>query len=158
MTLKPQFLRDIIKFSLYPLNLWAENTEKLLTIICAHESILGSKLKQTNGPALGLYGMEPATLRDQFNTFLYRSDKKDLFRRVSEFTGVGVPDEGHCQYNPIYSTVIARVKLLRDPHPIPDKDDIVGLCEYAKRVWNGPGKATAEKYENDYRRLILKEK
>ena len=44
--------------------------EELLMLTAAHESHLGTYLKQKGGPALGIYQMEPATYRDLHENFL----------------------------------------------------------------------------------------
>ena len=122
-------------------------------MIAAHESLLGKHLRQIGGPARGLYGMEPATEADIWQTYL--KFRPDLSAKISKISGVAGPDILHLQYNHIYSTLMARLKLWRSPGHLPDAHDIDGMANYCKQFYNGPGKATAEKYTIDYLRLVL---
>ena len=55
----------IIRPTLQKINLWSEAAENLLLGTAAQESLLGTYLKQNgNGPALGIYQMEPNTHKD----------------------------------------------------------------------------------------------
>ena len=145
-SLYPDTFKDIVRFSLRPIGKWSVEAENILFMIAAHESLLGKELKQINGPALGLYGMEPDTLFDLYKTYLVR--KPGYVKDIVRMTGVTEPSLEHLQFNPVYSTVIARIKLLRDSAPLPT--DVPTMAVYAKRVWNGTGKATPEKYISAY--------
>ncbi len=149
----PESLRNVIKCSLRPLNKWSPAAEELLMMISAHESGLGENLRQIGGPARGLYQMEPDTESDMWATYL--SYRKGLVEQLVSATGVSGPDPNHLQYNPIYSTIIARLKLGRVPESLPAAHDVDGMAKYAKKYWNSPkGKATPEKYAADYLRLV----
>ena len=71
----PGQLRRIFNISLEPLGYWSLETQELLMMTAAHESLLGRYLQQKAVPALGLYGMEPATFSDIFINYLnYRTE------------------------------------------------------------------------------------
>ena len=146
-------LRDIIRISLEPLGWWSREAEELLLMTAAHESRLGKYNKQINGPALGLYQIEPATLDDNYVSYL--NYRRHLLRQVSEIAGVpswaSLPD---LQYNPIYGTIHARLKYLRSPGKLPS--DHWAMAEYAKEYYNSPlGAATPGDYYNAYHSLVL---
>ncbi len=121
----------------------------------AHESQLGRWLLQLpNGPARGIYQMEPETERDIWINYLrFRSSQA---AQIIDLCGVEGADPEQLQYNPIYNTILARIKYLRRPGALPQAHDIIAMAEYAKLNFNSPGgKATPEEYMLDYRRLVL---
>ncbi len=150
----PDYLRQIIRTALEPINLWSDNAEELLLMTAAHESHLGKYLHQFGGPALGLYGMEPFTLYDIWQNYLkYRPNRS---QQITNLTGTTGPALGQLQYNPIYNTIMARLHYRRAPGMLPDSYDLPAMAEYAKAYYNTPrGKATMEKYMLDYQRLVM---
>ncbi|MGR6871178.1 hypothetical protein ACU6U9_02465 [Pseudomonas sp. HK3] len=119
-----------------------ENAITLLLMIAAHESQGFRYCRQLNGPALGLWQMEPATYNDAI----------EYLKRTGKFTDIPrVLDAEELVVSPTFAAAMARVQLWRDPEPLPDADDLMGLAKYAKRVWNTElGKATVNEYLNDY--------
>ncbi len=150
----PDYLRQIIRVALQPMELWSHAAEEILLMTAAHESHLGRSLEQIRGPARGLYQMEMATLWDIWDNWLkYRSE---IITQIINITGIDGPDLGHLQYNPIYSTIMARLHYRRAPGALPEPYDVDGMAEYAKEYYNTPaGKATMEQYILDYSRLVL---
>lgn len=121
----------------------------------AHESGLGHYTRQIKGPALGLYQMEPATMIGAYKNWI--SYRPDVARKIIETSGVNGRDRGQLQFNPIYSTIMARIKYRRAPGALPPASDTWALAEYAKDHYNTLlGKATPEKYYDAYRRFVLK--
>lgn len=150
---------------------YSEEAVELLMMTAAHESKLGTYIKQVNGPALGIYQMEPATHDDIYrNFFIYKP------KLMSSITGLRsqayITEDELLVTNLMYATAMARVHYYRDSKPIPKKKDFIApvsgfneslwllaLAGYAKRVYNTEaGKATPEKYYNDYRKYVLGEK
>lgn len=150
----PEYLRNLIRISLEPLGWWSQEAEELLLMTAAHESGLGRYTKQIKGPALGLYQMEPNTLTGSYKNYInYRAE---LQIKIHQVSGVRRPDRGQLQFNPVYSTIMARLKYHRAPGALPPASDTWALAEYAKDHYNTHlGKATPEKYHNAYRRLVL---
>jgi len=154
----PEALRQIIRISLllitytkYPL--WTAEAEEMLLMIAAHESGLGRNLSQIGGPALGIYQMEPDTLVDNYKNYLFK--RRIFLKQVQDITGTVNIDEKHLQYNPIYSTIHARIKLYRSPGKLPEANNIVDMAAYCKKYYNSlKGKATPKKYIDAYNRLI----
>ncbi|WP_421276136.1 hypothetical protein [Aeromonas veronii] len=150
--INPQDLRECaIRPVLNRMGLYSRAAENLLVMIAAHESKMGYYLKQTHGPALGIYQMEPDTVDDINNNFL--SKRKELQEAVNDFNSPA-PDVDDLKSNLLYQTAMARVFFLRFKEPIPAADDLVGLAKYAKKYWNTDyGAATVEDYLNAYRDL-----
>lgn len=150
----PNYLRQIIATVLQLMDMYSSTAAELLILTAAHESILGKKLCQEGGPALGLYGMEPATLFDIYDEYLSR--KTELSETLRQVTGISVPSLVGLQFDPIYATAIARIHYWRKEEPLPPVGNLDALAAYAKKHWNThAGKATPKKYLNDYRRLVL---
>ena len=155
MPLHPDRLRDIIRLSIRSINQWSTEAEEILLMIAAHESGLGRYLHQIGGPALGLYGMEPATESDIWASYMdYRPGLAD---KIAALCGLCGPSREQLQYNPLYATVMARLKLRQCPGKLPPAYDINAMADYAKQYYNTPlGRATAEKYSLDYCRLVAR--
>ena len=146
------FLDEVIPYS--------EEAVDLLLMTVAHESVGGTYLKQVKGPALGVYQIEPATHEDVYKNYLdYRSVMKSYIQDLQVVASVG-DEEGRTFFdedlifNLVYATAVARVIYWRAPEPLPEKykgDYWMDLAKYAKKYYNtSAGKATAEKYYEDY--------
>lgn len=163
--LKELVIRPTLQY-LHPQIPHSGEAEDLLLMTAAHESNLGQYLKQVNGPALGIYQMEPETLRDIQENFL--QFRPSLMDTVEDFLApFGDSPEWDLVYNLAYATAAARVHYFRVPEALPKRvDHVLGeeffkedylwaLAAYAKRFWNTPeGAATADDYYEKYLLLI----
>ena len=118
---------------------------ELLVMIAAHESQHGRYVQQVNGPALGLYQMEPIGFQEVQRYIKLRADR---------FTGIqwvlSMPFQ-LLNYDQRLATIAARVFLMAEPEALPDSGDVEALGAYAKKHWNTEaGKATADRYVNAY--------
>jgi len=154
-------LRRLIKEVLgdldYPKNgdLWSEGVEELLMITAAQETRLGEYLYQINGPARGIFQMEPKTDRDIWDNYLRY--KQDLAEEIHKFVSPHDDVLLDLTANLPYQIVMARVHYLRDPHPIPEATEIMALCSYYKRVWNTyAGKATIDQAYKNWKELVYR--
>lgn len=119
------------------------SAEVLLLATAAQESLCGEYVHQVNGPALGIYQMEPPTYADTCT----RNSRR-------------LPDGYHSRdrlvYDLRYATQIARLKYWLDPEPLPYPEDMGGMWSYYKRVWNTPaGAATKEQFVAHWEGLVL---
>ncbi|QDP52405.1 MAG: hypothetical protein Unbinned96contig1001_22 [Prokaryotic dsDNA virus sp.] len=122
---------------------YSESAVNLLLMTMAHESKGGTYLKQINGPALGVYQMEPATEKDIWNYYL--AYKEDLAYLVEEICPN--PKREELVYNLAYATAMARIHYYRVQEALPDSDDTIALANYAKKYYNTHlGKAKASDY------------
>ena len=130
-----------------------ESKESNFLSLCtaAIESNCGEYIKQINGPALGIWQMEPDTHDDIWNNCDAFRDSDFLTRidsLIPVFTFESLIDA------PIYACAMARLKYSMDPHPLPklsgDKDlDCINFFEYYKRVYNTEfGASTYQKWVN----------
>ena len=133
---------------------YSEEAVELLLMTCAHESNGGKYIKQIEGPALGIYQMEPSTHDDIWNNYLeFRMELKRDLTSQSAFYDV---DASEMIGNMYYATAMARIHYWRVPEPIPKLYQGLsesGLAQYCKDHYNTHlGKATPEKYLTDYLR------
>lgn len=106
-----------------------------------------------NGPAMGLYQVEPATHDDVWAHFL---KFHPVLRAKTGGLATAHPDR-HQQLagNLNYATAIARLVYWRDSEPLPDADDIEGLARYYKRVFNtAQGKGSVGSFMLNYREHV----
>jgi hypothetical protein len=122
--------------------LHSDHCVELLAMIAAHESLGGKHRRQIGGgPALGLFQIEPVThnsVWDNSDTIKSRAARFGIKEDVSRLE----TDDG-------YSIFVARHYLAMDRNPLPKTPE--AMAAYCKSYWNRIGKATAEKYLNDYR-------
>lgn len=144
-----------------PVISYSEEAVDLLMMTAAHESKGGTYLKQINGPALGVYQMEPTTHYDIYKNYLRFNPKiKSLLEDFTINAGILLQEGEDMVFNLAYATAMARVHYYRVPEALPKKDvrdwDIEGmylyrLAEYAKKYYNTYlGKAEPEDYYKDF--------
>lgn len=170
-----QFRELIIRRTLEyldPLISYSQEAEDLLFMTAAHESHLGTYLKQVKGPALGVYQMEPATHKDIWGNYLVPRDVATQATIYGAVLNLSHPSRLDDKFdlddygaeelidNLAYATAMARVHYYRVPEAIPKKSDypntglyLIALGEYAKKYYNTElGKARAQDYTDAYLR------
>lgn len=131
MSIHSKQLREaIVRPTLNSLQLYSKSAEELLMLTAAVESHCGEFLLQIEGPALGIYQMEPNTHDDIWKNYL--SFRPDLASRVMQ-QGEGARN---LIGNLYYATAMARVHYLRIPKPLPDAHDTFALANYWKAHYN----------------------
>lgn len=141
---------------------YSEEAVDLLMMTACHESNCGEYLKQINGPALGIYQMEPDTHDDIYGNYIgYRDELQALVINlpntvVDKESAILTDDLIH---NLVYATAMARVHYYRVPSPLPVKSGQTelsyyrALAKYAKQHYNTRlGAAKEEDYYNAYKR------
>lgn len=134
--IKAAQLRDLIIVpTLKDLNQYSESAVELLLFTCAVESDGGKYLKQIEGPALGIYQMEPATYNDIWQNYI-KTRTELLLILLSSFSVYSMPDEDRLIYDLRFATVMARLHYSRIPLKLPEPSDTIGLWEYYKVHYN----------------------
>lgn len=148
---KDQLLQYVIRPTLARLGLGSPSAENLLLGTCAQESRMGNFLHQVNGPAKGIYQMEPATHDDLWENYL--KFNPDICRNVLL---IGKCDTDNLVTNLVYATAMARIQYLRAPEGLPAANDISGLARYWKKYYNTPeGAGTEEEFIHNYNIYVL---
>lgn len=160
MILCTDLRKYVVRPTLKKMGMWSESAEALILGTAAHESRLGTYLHQVNGPALGIYQIEPNTHQDLWKNYLsYRSDKAAMMsgfasRNNSSIQNMSVDDQ-ELICNMAYATAVCRMIYYRRPEPLPDSKDLPGLAAYWKTHYNTEqGRGTVEQFELDYKRLV----
>lgn len=143
--INPTQLRDLITRVLKEIpHGYSEDAVELMMMIAAHESELGFYLKQMEGgPARGLFGNEPKTHDATW-------EHGDSCKANAKLLGIEW-SEMRLEYDFRYQIFIARQRLFMFSETIPGRRSLIKMGEYCKKHWNTEqGKATPEKYINDY--------
>ena len=129
----------------------SKNARMLLLATAAIESDCGHYIKQINGPALGVWQMEPDTFHDIYAN-CDALKKAGLQRRVNDLAikGEGI-DAAWLISSPMYACAVARLKYSMDKAPIPDHKEIFEVYRYYKRIYNTPiGASTFDKFKSSW--------
>lgn len=154
MFIADQLRRYVIVPALASIGLDGDSAEVLLMATCAQESKGGTYLHQINGPALGIYQMEPETYQDLIS---YIQPKQALRQKLLSSCNFDVfpPHQNEIVTNLKYATIIARLYYLRFPEPLPAANDMDGIWKYYKKYWNTEkGKATQNEFYANYKAFI----
>lgn len=154
-----QLLDYIIKPTLEYMggNYNSKNAQMLLLATAAIESKCGYYIKQINGPALGIWQMEPATHVDIWgNCDALRGDEvSELVVNLTLEKSIG----GHSENlipSPMYACAMARLKYSMDKAPLPSHTEIFEIYRYYKRIYNTPlGASTFDKFRASWNKHEL---
>ena len=151
--LRMNIIRPVLEHldSVIPYSIAAEN---LLMGTCAQESRMGSYVVQVNGPACGIFQMEPATEQDIMVNYLsYRSElSREVNLLAPEFQQ---GDMEQLTGNLYYATAMARVHYYRVPMAMPDADNVAQMANYWKLFYNTPeGRGTEAEFIHNYNRYV----
>lgn len=133
-----RFTLGLIRPILQTVDLWSPSAEKLILGTALVESKL-DHFYQLNGPALGVYQMEPETHNDIWNNWL--NHRGNFSARVQRYSKTSHADE--MVWNLAYATLMCRIHYIRVPIKLPSAGDLSGLANYWKDHYNtksGKGK------------------
>lgn len=116
--------------------------------LAAEQLVMGTAAKESgglvwlrqlgNGPALGLWQMEPFTFRDLRDGFLSGDapGKVQLRRAVGSFSASFSPDPTELCWNLRLAAAYCRLKYLSVNEPLPPAGDVAAMARYWKRYYN----------------------
>jgi hypothetical protein len=152
MSIDPKNFRElIVRPTLQEAALWSEEAEELLLLTAAHETLLGTYLRQGwkalndgRGVGLGPYSMEPATYRWLQGLYPQSLGSRKAEDMVWDFK---------------LATLAARLRYRVVPQELPSAQDVEGLAKYWDKWYNGNPKAgTWQEAALNYRTLVEGEK
>lgn len=150
-----QFRESIIKSTLNDLLLYSEDAEELLIFTCANESNGGTYIRQVNGPALGIYQMEPETYNDLWQNYINNHGSLSL-RLFSNFDVNRIPSAERLIYDLRFATAMTRLFYARVKEPLPNAKDLDAIWNYYKTYYNtSAGKAQKTCAVKKYQDFIL---
>jgi len=162
----PIQLRKAITEVLQYLDVYSPEALKLMMLTAAQETHGGKFLFQLgDGPARGIFQMEPSTEEDLWKNFLrYREDLAERIGNMManvplRYMG-GAADNTHIKvlfrnfnlkYNLAYQIAMARMQYYRHSEPLPGTGNIEGMAQYYKKYYNTvAGAATVDEAINNY--------
>ncbi|MCA9367010.1 hypothetical protein KC887_01955 [Candidatus Kaiserbacteria bacterium] len=149
-----QLLEYVIRPTLELLGLGSPAAEQLLLGTAATESRMGRYLHQINGPALGIYQMEPTTHDDLIVNYLrfHKGLLQGITLLTSTYRGTAAKE---LIGNLNYATAMARAHYYRVAEALPAFGDIEGQAAYWKKYYNTTkGRGTATHYTENYYRYV----
>jgi len=153
-----QLREFVIRPVLHDLGKYSRNAEELLLLTAAQESGLGKYLHQLgDGPAVGIFQMEPATHDDIWNNFLkYKPTLGNTILRWEMPRAFTDNNAKEMAGNLYYAVAMARCFYLRFYESLPEHDDVVGMARYYKKYWNTEdGAATVEEAIENYNKYVV---
>ena len=137
-------LYDAIYNILLSLKLYSNDSiVKMIFETACVESNCGEYIKQINGPACGIFQIEPNTAQDIIDNYIkYRSRYKDIFNMlyIKTFT---LPQ--NLKYNLAFSVFMCRMFYMRIKESIPNT--VEKRAKYWKKYYNTEqGKGTITEY------------
>lgn len=132
-----QFRELIVKSTLNDLMMYSENAEELMIFTCAVESLGGTYIRQSSGPALGIYQMEPQTYNDIWQNYI-KSNGKLMMIFLSNFHITFMPSEDMLIYDLRFATAMTRIFYARVKQPLPPANDVDAIWSYYKLYYNTP--------------------
>lgn len=160
MAIQAKDLMDcIIRPALSAFGVFQDNVAQQLMGTAAQESQMGSYLKQIEGPALGIWQMEPKTHFDIHKNFLsYRKDmRSDIYKTCGmvDYGDSQTPPDSALITNLSYACLMARIKYLRCKDALPAFGDTQAQAIFWKNNYNsGIGKGDTEAYMINYERFL----
>lgn len=130
-----QFRHFIIKQSLNAIQAWSQDAEELLVFTCAVESLGGTYIHQVNGPALGIYQMEPDTHNDIWENYIKKNPSLNIMIQTN-LVGCSQLDANRLIYDLQYATIMARLHYMRVKEPLPSSKNIEDIWAYYKKYYN----------------------
>lgn len=143
--MKYKDLETKVKEWLREIGAYSDEALQMLMMIAAHESMRGRYRRQQGAakPALSLWQIE----RPTFDTVLQYSARWPQYaqRGGYDFRAVKFED---IENDDKLACIVSRARLSMDKKPLPTTPE--KQAEYCKKFWNASGKASAEKYLNDW--------
>ena len=145
-------MRQLVTDTLKSLNLYSDEAVELMLGTAAQESAYGKYRRQLgNGPARGIFQMEPRTFLDIVINFL--ANKPDLKARIMKLANVDKLDPADLETNDVLATCMCRVHYFRVKEPIPI--DLQGWATYWKKHYNTvKGKGTDIEFMSNYKKYV----
>ena len=143
--LASQTLALVIRPALKKLRLWSPSAEELVFGTAIVESGLTYLKQHGDGPALGLWQVEPATHDDLYTNFLNFRPK--LGSKLIELRAAGLSLDENLATNLMYGAAVCRLCYYRKPDALPEAGDIEGQGHFWKEHYNTIfGAGTVSKY------------
>lgn len=145
-----QFIEDTLKeFGMY-----SDSAQILLFGTACQESSCGKYIEQlNNGPALGVFQMEPATHDDIWESVL--NSRLDMSMNVIQTSNIAMKGAENLKFNLKYAVIMCRLQYWRFPEKLPAT--LNGAAKYWKKYYNTyKGAGTEEEFIKNFNRFYKK--
>ena len=129
-----QTLSMVIRPALSKINLWSPSAEELVLGTAIVESGLTYLRQHNDGPALGLWQVEPSTQNDLYTNFL--NYRPELGSQLMELRAPNLSMDENLATNLMYGAAVCRLCYYRKPDALPEAGDIEGHAAFWKQHYN----------------------
>ena len=143
----------VIAPALDKIDLWSRAAEELVLGTAIVESGLTYLIQHRDGPALGLWQIEPATHEDLYTNFL--NYRPELGSKLMELRAPNLSMDENLATNLMYGAAVCRLCYYRKPDALPEAGVIEGQAAFWKQHYNTPlGKGTVTKYVYEVQKIL----
>lgn len=134
----------------------SEAAEQLVLGTAAVESGFRWLHQVGEGPAVGLFQMEPATYRDTWSNFLdHRPGLRLAVSSLASRAAGDPPPADEMAWNLRFAAAMCRIHYYRKPDPLPRARDVAGMADTWKRLYNtSRGAGTIDDFERAWCRHV----
>ena len=138
--------QQVIYPSLNKMGMWSEAAGELVLGTTIVEKSNLTYLKQHgDGPALGLWQVEPATHEDLYANYL--NFRSEMMSSLMELRSPALNMNENLAANLMYGAEVYRLCYYRKPDPLPEAGDVEGQGAFWKKHYNTPlGAGTVPNY------------
>jgi hypothetical protein len=127
------------------MGMWSEAAGELVLGTAIVESNLTYLKQHGDGPALGLWQVEPATHEDLYANYL--NYRPEMMSSLIELRSPALNMNENLATNLMYGAAVCRLCYYRKPDPLPEAGDAEGQGKFWKQHYNTPlGAGTVPKY------------
>ena len=127
------------------MGMWSEAAGELVLGTAIVESNLTYLKQHGDGPALGLWQVEPATHEDLYANYL--NFRPEMMSSLMELRSAALNMNENLATNLMYGAAVFRLCYYRKIDPLPEAGDIEGQGKFWKQHYNTPlGAGTVPKY------------
>jgi len=136
---------QVIYPALNKMGMWSEAAGELVLGTAIVESNLTYLKQHGDGPALGLWQVEPATHEDLYANYL--NYRPEMMSSLMELRSPALNMNENLATNLMYGAAVCRLCYYRKPDPLPEVGDVEGQGAFWKKHYNTPlGTGTVPKY------------
>ena len=140
-----QDIKEIIDWTLKKIDMHSKDASSLIYKTGMAESGYRALSQMGEGPAIGFFQLEPATMKDIMENYV--AYRKPILESLKSLGYAEDDSEYRVKSNIALQVAFCRLKYKRDPFPLPSWWNTRDQAEYWKRVYNTElGKGTAEHF------------
>ena len=138
-------IKDIIDWTLKQLGMYSKDAAAMIYATGMAESKYRYLSQMGDGPAIGFFQLEPATMRDIMDNYV--TYRKSILESLKNLGYAEDDSEYRVKSNIALQVAFCRLKYKRDPFPLPLSWNKKDQADYWKRVYNTElGKGTVEHF------------